>query len=74
MPSAPWTSRHTAAALAGGHLLIAGAPGTGKSRLLNGTLLPEVAESVLAKMAEGAAIARIKVSADKKGQFKYTIK
>ena len=40
MPSAPWTSRHTAAALAGGHLLIAGAPGTGKSRLLNGTLLP----------------------------------
>ncbi len=40
MPSAPWTPRHTAAALAGGHLLIAGAPGTGKSRLLNGTLLP----------------------------------
>ena len=40
MPSASWTSRHTAAALAGGHLLIAGAPGTGKSRLLNGTLLP----------------------------------
>lgn len=40
MPSAPWTSRHTAAALAGGHLLVAGAPGTGKSRLLNGTLLP----------------------------------
>jgi hypothetical protein len=40
MPSAPWTPRHTAAALAGGHLLIAGAPGTGKSRLLNGILLP----------------------------------
>ena len=40
MPSAPWTPRHTALALAGGHLLIAGAPGTGKSRLLNGTLLP----------------------------------
>ncbi|NHZ99004.1 type VI secretion system ATPase TssH [Massilia sp. CCM 8734] len=42
--------------------------------ILNGTLLPEIAETVLAKMAEGAAIARIKVSADKKGQFKYTIK
>jgi type VI secretion system protein VasG len=42
--------------------------------ILNGTLLPEVAETVLAKMAEGAAIAKIKVSADKKGQFKYTIK
>ena len=40
MPSAPWTPRHTAAVLAGGHLLLAGAPGTGKSRLLNGTLLP----------------------------------
>ncbi|CUI03700.1 type VI secretion system ATPase TssH [Massilia antarctica] len=42
--------------------------------ILNGTLLPEIAETVLAKMAEGAAIAKIKVSADKKGQFKYTIK
>jgi hypothetical protein len=45
MPSAPWTSRHTAAALAGGHLLIAGAPGTGKSRLLNGTLLPALVQT-----------------------------
>nr|WP_315222604.1 type VI secretion system ATPase TssH [uncultured Duganella sp.] len=42
--------------------------------ILNGSLLPEVAESVLAKMAEGATISKIKVSADKKGQFKYTIK
>ncbi len=42
--------------------------------ILNGTLLPEIAESVLAKMAEGTVIAKIKVSADKKGQFKYTIK
>ncbi|QYF92748.1 type VI secretion system ATPase TssH [Massilia sp. PAMC28688] len=42
--------------------------------ILNGTLLPEIAESVLAKMAEGASIAKIKVSADKKGQFKYSIK
>jgi type VI secretion system protein VasG len=37
-------------------------------------LLPEIAESVLTKMAEGASIAKIKVSANKQGQFKYTIK
>ncbi|MES2742016.1 MAG: type VI secretion system ATPase TssH [Pseudomonadota bacterium] len=42
--------------------------------ILNGTLLPEIAESVLTKMAEGAAITKIKVSANKQGQFKYTIK
>jgi type VI secretion system protein VasG len=42
--------------------------------ILNGTLLPEIAESVLAKMAEGAAITRIKVTANKQGQFKYSIK
>ena len=41
--------------------------------ILSGTLLPEVAESVLAQMAEGKAIARIKVSAAKNGDFKYTI-
>lgn len=39
--------------------------------ILNGTLLPEIAESVLAKMAEGEQIARIKVSADRKGNFRY---
>jgi type VI secretion system protein VasG len=42
--------------------------------ILNGSVLPEIAESVLAKMAEGAAITKIKVSASKQGQFKYTIK
>jgi type VI secretion system protein VasG len=42
--------------------------------ILNGTLLPEVAEAVLARMAEGAAISKIKVSANKAGQFKYTVK
>ena len=42
--------------------------------ILNGTLLPEIAESVLAKMAEGAAIAKIKVGANKDGKFKYTIR
>ncbi|SFU83792.1 type VI secretion system ATPase TssH [Pseudoduganella namucuonensis] len=42
--------------------------------ILNGTLLPEIAESVLARMAEGAAIGKIKVGANKQGQFKYTIR
>jgi type VI secretion system protein VasG len=41
--------------------------------ILNGTLLPEVADSVLARMAEGGAIARIKVGAARAGKFKYTI-
>jgi type VI secretion system protein VasG len=42
--------------------------------ILNGTLLPEIAAAVLEKMAHGAAIARIKVGANDRGQFKYTIK
>ncbi|HEU5436673.1 MAG TPA: type VI secretion system ATPase TssH [Telluria sp.] len=42
--------------------------------ILNGSVLPEIAESVLARMAEGQPITRVKVSADKKGQFRYTIK
>ncbi|MBC7405270.1 MAG: type VI secretion system ATPase TssH [Cytophaga sp.] len=42
--------------------------------ILNGTLLPEIAESVLTKMAEGAFITKIKVSANKQGQFKYTVR
>ncbi|MES2129783.1 MAG: type VI secretion system ATPase TssH [Pseudomonadota bacterium] len=41
--------------------------------ILNGTVLPEIAETVLAKMAQGAAIARIKVSATKAGKFKYAV-
>jgi type VI secretion system protein VasG len=42
--------------------------------ILNGTLLPEIAESVLARMADGQAISRIKVSAGKEGKFKYSVK
>ncbi|SEN28253.1 type VI secretion system protein VasG [Duganella sp. CF517] len=42
--------------------------------ILNGSLLPEIAEAVLEKMAQGAAIARIKVGASKQGHFKYAIK
>ena len=41
--------------------------------ILNGTLLPEIAETVLAKMAAGGAISKIKVTASKKGEFKYVI-
>lgn len=42
--------------------------------ILNGTLLPEVAETVLARMADGQTFERIKVSAHKDGRFKYDIK
>lgn len=42
--------------------------------ILNGTLLPEIAETVLARMAEGRSFERIKVSAHKDGQFKYDFK
>ena len=42
--------------------------------ILNGTLLPEIAETVLARMADGVAIERIKITAGKTGEFKYTIK
>ncbi len=41
--------------------------------ILNGTLLPEIADSVLARMAEGQAIAKIKVSAAKDGKFKFKV-
>ncbi|MGZ8317769.1 MAG: type VI secretion system ATPase TssH [Telluria sp.] len=41
--------------------------------ILNGTLLPELAGTVLARMAEGRAISAIKVSATKAGKFKYAI-
>jgi type VI secretion system protein VasG len=41
--------------------------------ILNGSLLPEIAEQVLGRMASGAAIERIKVSATKKGDFRYTV-
>lgn len=41
--------------------------------ILNGTLLPEIAESVLAAMADGGRINAIKVSAGKNGAFKYKL-
>ncbi|MBQ5965183.1 type VI secretion system ATPase TssH [Massilia sp. ZL223] len=41
--------------------------------VLNGSLMPEIADSVLARMAEGGGIARVKVSATKAGKFKYTV-
>jgi len=42
--------------------------------ILNGTLLPEIAGAVLAKMAEGAPISRIEVTADVQGKFAYSIR
>lgn len=41
--------------------------------ILSGTLLPEISESVLAKMAEGQAISQIQVSVDELGAFLYSI-
>lgn len=42
--------------------------------ILNGTLLPEVAEMVLSRMADGQSFEKIKVSAHKDGRFKYDVK
>ena len=42
--------------------------------ILSGTLLPQVAQSVLERMAEGGDITRIRATALKNGEFKYTIK
>jgi type VI secretion system protein VasG len=41
--------------------------------ILNGTMLPEIADSVLARLAEGTPITRIKVGATRAGKFKYAI-
>jgi len=41
--------------------------------ILNGSLLPEIAGQVLSRMANGDAIASIKVSAAKRGDFKYVV-
>lgn len=41
--------------------------------ILTGTLLPEISESVLAKMTEGKAISQIQVSVDAQGAFSYNI-
>ena len=42
--------------------------------ILNGSLLPEVAEMVLSLMADGQSFEKIKVSAHKDGSFKYEFK
>ncbi|NSL57087.1 type VI secretion system ATPase TssH [Uliginosibacterium aquaticum] len=41
--------------------------------ILNGTMLPEIAGSVLSRMAEGREIKKIKLSSNDKGEFKYAI-
>ncbi|SFK93146.1 type VI secretion system ATPase TssH [Lysobacter sp. cf310] len=42
--------------------------------ILNGTLLPEIAESVLSRMVDGGKIEAITVGADEAGGFVYTIR
>jgi hypothetical protein len=42
--------------------------------ILNGTLLPDIADAVLARMAEGTPVSKIKASANRHGQFKLTVK
>ena len=39
--------------------------------ILNGALLPEIAEQVLGRMAQGEGIARVRVSAGKNGEFRF---
>ena len=41
--------------------------------ILNGTLLPEIADTVLASMAEGGKISRIRVTAGRNGDFRYRV-
>ncbi|MDB5800633.1 MAG: clpV [Rhodocyclales bacterium] len=41
--------------------------------ILNGTMLPEIAGTVLSRMAEGREIKKIKLTASDKGEFKYAI-
>ncbi|PPD34599.1 MAG: type VI secretion system ATPase TssH [Methylomonas sp.] len=42
--------------------------------LLNGTLLPALADALLASLAGGETVNSVKVSADKHGQFRYVVK
>ena len=41
--------------------------------ILNGTLLPTMAETVLGHMSEGREIGRIRVGANKRGEFTYRV-
>ncbi|HET8869456.1 MAG TPA: type VI secretion system ATPase TssH, partial [Aquabacterium sp.] len=41
--------------------------------VLNGSLLPEIADAVLSRMVDGQPISKIKVTASKAGQFKFKI-
>ena len=41
--------------------------------ILNGTMLPEIAETVLARMAEGKPIKKVKIAVTKDSGFSYKI-
>ena len=51
----------------------AGAEARAFDHILNGTLLPEIAQTVLVCMAEGGGVDKIKVTTGKNGEFKYRI-
>ena len=42
--------------------------------ILNGTLLPEIAEAVLARMAQGQEISAVNVTVSDTGRFQFDIK
>jgi type VI secretion system protein VasG len=41
--------------------------------ILNGSMLPEIAETVLARMAEGRAVKKVKIAVNKDSKFSYKI-
>lgn len=41
--------------------------------ILSGSMLPEIAETVLVRMAEGKAIRKLKVSVNKSNDFSYRV-
>jgi len=41
--------------------------------ILNGTLLPELAQQILERIAQGTSLARVSVRADEAGEFEYTV-
>jgi type VI secretion system protein VasG len=47
--------------------------GRNVDHILTGTLLPEMSQEFLTRMAEGQAISKVQVTVDDKGKFQYDI-